>query len=150
MMISELEPPKLFDERPSSQQHPAPQTGLKALVADDFPDAAESLALFLEYAGVEVVTAADGEVALALASELRPHIAILDIQMPRLGGLEVARAIRAQQWDKRPLLIAMTGWTHVVGEQVALGSGFDHWSKKPVDLMWLVKVIQDHFGLVRR
>jgi DNA-binding response OmpR family regulator len=149
MTISELDPPKLFDERPSSQQ-PVPKTGLTALVADDFPDAAESLAVFLEYAGVDVVTAKDGAAALSLASELKPHIAILDIQMPGLGGLEVARAIRAQQWDKRPLLIAMTGWTHVVGEQVALGSGFDHWSKKPVDLMWLVTIIQNHFQLVPR
>ena len=44
----------------------------------------------------------------------------------------------------------MTGWTHVVGEQSALAAGFDHWSKKPVDVMWLVTIIQNHFGLVRQ
>ncbi len=150
MTISEIEPPRLLDEHPSSQRQPAPTTGLKALVADDFPDAAESFAMFLDYAGIEVVTAADGEAALSLAQELKPDICILDIQMPKMDGLDLARAIRAQQWKKRPLLIAMTGWTHVVSERAALDAGFDHWSKKPVDLMWLVTIIQDHFGLVPR
>jgi len=150
MTISEMEPPRLLDEQPSNQRQPAPTTGLKALVADDFPDAADSLALFLEYAGVEVLTAADGEAGLALALEWKPDICILDIQMPKMDGLALARAIRSQQWKKRPLLIAMTGWTQIVSEQSALEAGFDHWSKKPVDVMWLVAIIQSHLGLVRR
>lgn len=150
MTISEMEPPGLLDEHPSNQRQPAPTTGLKALVADDFPDAADSLALFLEYAGVEVLTAADGEAALSLALEWKPDIGIFDIQMPKMNGLDLARAIRSQQWKKRPLLIAMTGWTHVVSEQSARDAGFDHWSKKPVDVMWLVTIIQNHFGLVPR
>jgi DNA-binding response OmpR family regulator len=149
MTISEMEPPRLLDEQPSNQRQPAPATGLKALVADDFPDAADSLALFLEYAGVEVLTAADGEAALLLALEWKPDIGIFDIQMPKMDGLALARAIRSQRWKKRPLLIAMTGWTQVVSEQSARDAGFDHWSKKPVDVMWLVTIIQNHFGLVR-
>src|SRR5262245_32977627 len=91
-----------------------PRAGLRALVVDDHLDAAESLAIFLDYAGIESRTAMDGQKALAVATEWHPHIGIFDIRMPGVDGVELARQIRAQGWESRPLLIAVTGW----GDQV--------------------------------
>jgi len=102
--------------------------------------------MFLDYAGLESRTAMDGERALALASEWHPHIGIFDIHMPGIDGVTLARQIRAQTWEARPLLIAVTGWGDQVRES-ALASGFDHWAEKPVDPMTLVKMIQDYFHI---
>lgn len=122
-----------------------PRSGLRALVVDDHLDSAESLAAFLEYAGVESRTAMDGQRALAMATEWRPHIGIFDIHMPGLDGVELAREIRAHPWESRPLLIAVTGWGDGVRES-ALAAGFDHWAQKPVEPMQLVEMIQTYFG----
>ena len=123
-----------------------PRAGLRALVVDDHLDAAESLAIFLDYAGLESKTAMDGQQALSLATEWHPHVGIFDIHMPGLNGVELARQIRAQTWESRPLLIAVTGWGDEVRES-ALSSGFDHWALKPVDPMTLVKMIQEYFQI---
>jgi CheY-like chemotaxis protein len=137
--------------RPSTPPFPAantPSSGLRALVADDHVDSAESLAAFLNYAGVETQTVSNGEQALALATAWKPHICVLDILMPKLDGREVARQVREQAWETRPLLIAVTGWDRLVNEKGATGSSFDHWLTKPVDPVKLADLIQRYFGLV--
>jgi len=123
-----------------------PRAGLRALVVDDHLDAAETLAMFLDYAGIDSRTALDGRQALQMATEWHPHIGIFDMRMPGLDGMGLAREIRAQNWESRPLLIAVTGWGDQVRES-ALSSGFDHWAQKPVEPMTLVKMIQGYFHI---
>lgn len=64
------------------------------LVADDDPDIRALVQLRLERSGYAVVAAADGAEALELAVASRPAVAILDVSMPSLSGLEVTRALR--------------------------------------------------------
>lgn len=67
---------------------------VRCVVADDHPAIVEAVGLFLESGGIEVVgTAADGHEALALIEELAPDVAVVDVQMPGLGGIEVARRV---------------------------------------------------------
>ncbi|RDI76272.1 Response regulator containing a CheY-like receiver domain and an HTH DNA-binding domain [Gaiella occulta] len=62
------------------------------LVADDHPPVLDAVSRFLAAHDVEVVGAVqDGEQALALIERLRPAVALVDVRMPRLGGIEVAR-----------------------------------------------------------
>jgi CheY-like chemotaxis protein len=117
---------------------------VRVLIADDYPDSAASIAMFLSNAGVETCIASDGEQALIRALDWRPHICVLDVDMPRLNGNEVARRIREQQWAERPLLIAVTGWVNPSNRQTALAAGFDHWVGKPFDPLGLVQLIQDY------
>jgi len=104
----------------------------RVLVADDNRDAAESLVLLLEMDGHDVQAAFDGEAALAAVEKLRPHVALLDIGMPRLNGYDVARRIRAHAWGKQIYLVAITGWGQQADKRRAWDAGFDAHLVKPV------------------
>ena len=121
---------------------------MRILVADDNRDAADSLAdlLRIEF-GCEVGAAYDGAAALAQALAEPPDIVILDIQMPQLGGLEVARRLHAA-WARdavRPLMVAMTGWSDVAAELGAIDSSFDHAFAKPVRTDELLAALTRHW-----
>lgn len=119
---------------------------LRVLIADDYVDAAESLAMLLSRAGIETRVAVEGEQALARAYGWRPHVCVLDIEMPGLDGNEIARRIRTQNWRERPLLIALTGWTSPQDRMSALEAGFDHYLTKPVEPARLVRIIQAYLS----
>jgi CheY-like chemotaxis protein len=103
------------------------------LIADDNVDAAMSLHFLLQHIGYSVQTAHDGEAAFALAQSFRPHVAILDIGMPKLSGHAVAERIRAEAWGQRVLLVALTGWGQPSDRQRALAAGFDRHVTKPIE-----------------
>ena len=65
------------------------------LVVDDDPHIRQLLVFALEKAGLVAREAADGEAALAAVGEARPDLVVLDINMPKLDGLEVCRRLRA-------------------------------------------------------
>lgn len=68
----------------------------KILIADDDPHIRQLLAFALEKAGYEVAEAEDGEAAVAEAAAAAPDLIVLDINMPRLSGLDVCRQVRAR------------------------------------------------------
>ncbi|ATU68727.1 response regulator [Piscinibacter gummiphilus] len=103
------------------------------LVADDSEDAAESLAMLLEFEGHTVEVAHDGTSALVAAERLRPQVVVLDIGMPGLSGYEVATRLRATDWGRRVLIVAATGWGHDDDRRRALEAGFDRHLTKPMD-----------------
>ncbi|MFC5500276.1 ATP-binding protein [Caenimonas terrae] len=105
----------------------------KVLIADDNADALETMVALLEMEGHEVQAASDGHKALALAQQMLPDIAILDIGMPGLNGNELAARIRASDWGRDVTLIALTGWGQAEDRARSSAAGFDHHLTKPVD-----------------
>jgi len=105
----------------------------RVMVADDNVDAAESLAEMLRLDGHEVHVSYDGEQALAAFDRFQPEVALLDVGMPLLSGLEVARAIRLLPTGRCATLIAVTGWGQAHDQEMALHAGFDHHATKPVN-----------------
>ena len=93
--------------------------------------------------GMRSRVANDGRVALAAAEAFRPHVALLDIGMPKLNGYEVARHIRAEPWGKAVILVAMTGWGQAEDKRRAFEAGFDHHFTKPLDLEVLDAFLAD-------
>jgi PAS domain S-box-containing protein len=100
------------------------------LVADDNVDAAESLAWLLRSEGATVDVAHDGAAALRLFNEHPAEIAVLDLGMPEVDGLEVA-AILARR-SPRPFLVAVTGRGRQEDRAASLAAGFDEHLTKPV------------------
>ena len=111
-----------------------PEAARRILVADDNEDAATSLAMFLEMSGHETRVVTDGAQAVAVADEFRPQVAILDIAMPLMDGLEAARAIRAFPWGGDVLLLALSGFGHESDKARSKEAGFDAHLVKPLDL----------------
>jgi len=72
---------------------PMPRT---VLIVDDDPHIRQLLAFALDKAGLSTIEAGDGEAGLALATAHAPDLVVLDINMPRMDGLEVCRRLRAQ------------------------------------------------------
>ncbi len=113
----------------------------RILVADDNPDALESLALLLECEGHEVWKAANGAEAFELAEKCQPHLALLDIGMPVLDGYEAARRIRSTVWGKGMMLVALSGWGQSSDVQRSRESGFDSHLVKPASFDALAQLL---------
>jgi len=119
---------------PAAASVEVPTVPRRILLADDNPDALESLALVLRLKGHEVFSAANGALALETAVRHMPEVALLDIGMPLLDGYEVARRIRAQEWGKAVTLVALTGWGQESDRRRSQEAGFDTHLVKPLDL----------------
>lgn len=85
----------------------------------------------LTRAGYEIVTATRGDDALRLAQENRPQLVLLDIDMPGLDGLEVARQIRADEALAGIFIVLLTGLTSESEIATGKAAGADAYLTKP-------------------
>ena len=107
---------------------------LRALVADDNQDAADSLARLLESWGHEVQVAYDGLSALRLARSYHPDVALLDLGLPGMDGYQVAVHIRQDAAVQGMMLLAVTGYEWEGAARRSHEYGFNDHFIKPVDL----------------
>ncbi|WP_296808563.1 ATP-binding protein [Thiocapsa sp.] len=115
----------------------------RILVVDDNRDAAKSLAMLLELKGAQIQVSYDGPSALAALEQHPVDAVVLDIGMPGMNGLEVARRIRARPEYRRIALIAMTGLGEQADRQRSLDAGFDRHLVKPISFESLDAVLGD-------
>ncbi len=130
----------------TSAQHPgvgavpeAPHTGRPViLVADDDADILKFIEVNLRAQGHAVVTAGDGDTALALALEYRPALVLLDIVIPGVDGYEVCRRLRSDWRFGDPSVILLTGRSLPADRNIGLAAGADDFIVKPFDPVELV------------
>lgn len=92
------------------------------------------LATFLlEQRGYQVTAAADGAVGVATAADLRPDVILLDIQLPRMDGYSVARALRGIEHLRRTPIIAVTSYAMVGDREKCLSAGCNGYIEKPIN-----------------
>jgi two-component system CheB/CheR fusion protein len=113
----------------------------RLLVVDDNVDAAESMAIVLRMEGYEVRTSHDGETAIAIATDFRPQVILLDLGMPKMNGFDVARRIRREPWGQDVVLVACTGWGQPEDRRRSKAAGFDHHLVKPVSPETVVDLV---------
>ena len=98
------------------------------LVVDDEPEILRLIRDHLERAGFEVVTASDGTEALAAARRRRPDLVVLDLGLPGIDGLDVARSLRR---DGEVPIIMVTARTDEIDRVAGLELGADDYVSKP-------------------
>ena len=106
----------------------APRT---LLVADDDDDILQLVSFRLERAGYKVVTAADGQQALAAARQHQPDLAVLDVMMPGLNGYEVTRQLRADPATAAIPVILLTARVQEADVSRGFEAGADDYLRKP-------------------
>jgi DNA-binding response OmpR family regulator len=102
--------------------------GLTILVVDDEPRIVQLVRDYLEHGGFTVLTAADGPSALRSARTGRPDLVVLDLGLPGLDGLDVARSLRR---DGAVPIIMLTARTEESDKLVGLELGADDYLTKP-------------------
>jgi two-component system response regulator MprA len=118
---------------------------MRILVVDDDRAVRESLRRSLTFNGYEVDLAADGAAALGQIAAVRPDALVLDVMMPRMGGLEACRALRATG-DDVPILV-LTARDAVADRVAGLDAGADDYLPKPFALEELLARLR---ALLRR
>lgn len=114
----------------------------KILIVEDHAPTAESMRALLQVLGHECAAVADGKSALAVAAQIDPDIALIDLHLPDIDGYEVARGLRANQG--RPMfLAAITGWEHGRDPQPAIAAGFDRHVLKPAGAYVIQALLDD-------
>ncbi len=116
----------------------------KILVVDDEPTLIATLRYNLEREGYEVITAQDGESAVALGRAHRPDIVLLDLMLPGLDGLQVCRLLRREM--QVPILM-LTAKGDEVDKVVGLEMGADDYVTKPFSMREVVARVK---ALLRR
>jgi CheY-like chemotaxis protein len=122
------------------------QNEKKVLVVDDNENACDALGLLLGLSGYEARCAYDGQAALRLAAEFRPHVAVLDIAMPHMTGFDVARALRAAPALCDMDLIALTAFDQSTYRAEAAALGYVAYLLKPTDLQALDRTLTRCFN----
>jgi signal transduction histidine kinase/CheY-like chemotaxis protein len=104
----------------------------QVLVVDDNVDTVQGMAILLNLAGHEVLTAHDGPTAIAVARSCRPQVILLDLGLPGMSGYDVARHLREEQACKDALIVAVSGYGQEEDRHRTEAAGFDHHLVKPV------------------
>ena len=107
----------------------------KILIADDQPNLVATLQFNLEKEGYSVLTAADGEQALAAVRQYHPDLLLLDLMLPRLNGMEVCRIVRRE--SSLPIIM-LTAKTDEVDRVLGLEVGADDYVTKPFSVKELI------------
>ncbi|MGZ5061132.1 MAG: hybrid sensor histidine kinase/response regulator [Usitatibacter sp.] len=113
----------------------------RVLVVDDNHDAADSLGMLLQFLGAEVKVVHDGHAALEAMKTFEPAVVLLDLGMPGMNGLEVARRMREDPVARQATLVALTGWGQREDRRRTTEAGFDYHLVKPADLGTLQSIL---------
>ena len=137
--------PDAAEHGPQSSPPKLPQ-GSRIVVIEDNQDSREMLCSLLTHAGLDCKSSDNGASGVALIDEFRPVVAIIDIGLPGLDGLEVARRVRQNPVHEKIYLVALTGYGQRTDREMALKAGFDEHLVKPVDFATLARVLGTSIG----
>jgi len=112
------------------------------LIADDEPAIVDLVRFTLEDPHVRIVDAADGAVAVELARRERPDVALLDVRMPRLDGLEACRRLRELPECAHTRVVLLTAAAQAEDRRRGLAAGAHHYLTKPFSPLALLTLVR--------
>ena len=124
--------------------NPLPLLGMKALVIEDSVDNQNLIKILLSRAGVEVDLASDGAEGIGKAFAKEYDVILMDIQMPKMDGLEAIKVMREKNYNKP--VIALTAHAMKEHKIQALAAGFDNYLSKPLQRAPLLELLGQIFS----
>jgi two-component system alkaline phosphatase synthesis response regulator PhoP len=126
-----------------------PQDPLKILIVEDEEQTLKALAEKFSREGFRIISARDGEEGLKVAFQERPHLILLDILMPRMGGEEMLAILRQQDWGKDTPVMILTNLssTERVSKVLEQGAYDEFLVKSNWTLSDLVKKVKERLGV---
>jgi len=115
----------------------------KILIVEDNPQNMKLMEMLLEAKGYILLEAIDGEQAMDVATTERPDLILMDIQLPKMSGLEVTRKLRQLPAFNHIPIIAITAYAMKGDKEKFIEAGCDAYLAKPIDTRELPKVISE-------
>ena len=117
---------------------------LRVLIVEDDPTTTEMATSLVTGWGHTAVVAADGATALKTAAVFKPHVVLLDLNLPDQHGYEVAKQLRRAAPGAKALIIAVTGWGQAADQQASEAAGIAHHLVKPLKADVLERILADY------
>jgi CheY-like chemotaxis protein len=117
------------------------------LIVDDNPTNLKLARVVLSFEGLEVRTATSAEDALKVLETFRPHLILMDLQLPGLDGLELTRQLKADPQRRDIIVLALTAYAMKGDMEKALAAGCDGYLSKPIDPVTLCSIVEYHLNL---
>jgi two-component system OmpR family response regulator/two-component system alkaline phosphatase synthesis response regulator PhoP len=121
------------------------ETRRLVLLVDDDVDFAKVVKLYFERSGLELISVTSGKKAIKAMDARRPDAMILDVNMPKMDGVEVCRTIRAKMGSRHLPIIALTGYHSEDRKKQMMAVGADLYLTKPIDMRKLVEYVLQVF-----
>ena len=128
-----------------TEQHPP-----LILVVDDYQDAREMYAEYLQFSGFRVAEARNGNEAVTQAFELKPDLILMDLSLPGMDGWEATRLLKADDRTRHIPIVALTGHALAAASEGAKKAGCDAFVTKPCLPDDLVVEVRRMLGTVRQ
>lgn len=122
----------------------------KILIVEDNPQNRELILMTLSPYGYSLLEATDGEEALKITQREKPDLILMDIQLPKLDGLEVTRRLRQVPVFSHIPIIAVTAYAMEWGEEKIMEAGCNAYLPKPFSIHELRRVVAEMLQRYRR
>ena len=116
---------------------------MKILIVEDNEDNLKLFNIIVESGGHAAILARDGEEAVETAKKEIPDIILMDIQMPKMNGLEAAKILKSDQSTAKIPIIALTAYAMIEEREKLGGEWFDGYISKPAGVKDILKVIDE-------
>ena len=115
----------------------------KILIVEDNPQSMKIVMMALRPHGYNLLEATDGEEALEIVSREKPDLIIMDVQLPRLSGLEVTRRLRQMPAFSHVPIIVITAYAMKGDKEKAIEAGCDAYFTKPINTRELPQIVAE-------
>ncbi len=119
---------------------------MKILIVDDNEKNRKLFRLIVKSMGHEAVTAVNGKDGVEAARKEKPHLILMDIQMPVMDGIAALKILKGDEETDRIPVIALTSYAMKGDEEKFLEAGFDAYISKPVDAKLFQETIRSILG----
>jgi len=118
------------------------------LIVDDNAQNLKLAKVILVAEGYDVRTAIDAEDALTILESFTPRLILMDLQLPRMDGLELTRLIKNDPARRGMIIIALTAYAMKGDDEKAFAAGCDGYMSKPIDTDALCRMVAEHLARV--